>query len=162
MSQDTVSIAGLSIKRQDFAEVTEVNGGMLAHRKADGVFGLGFHKHAVNLAVPPFYNMISQGLLSEPVVAFYFAHTSQDGDESEITIGGINSDHYGGDLINLPLYRNNTWETEFDSIAFGDWTTELNGTGAAIDTGSFMIDLPSAISDYMYDPLYPFFCLPRD
>jgi len=153
MSQDTVSIAGLSVKMQDFAEATDVNGGLLVHRKADGVLGLGFHKHAVNLAVPPFYNMISQGLLSEPVIAFYFGHASHDGDESEITFGGINNDHYSGDLVKLSLHRNNTWETEFNSIAFGDWTTELNGTGAAIDTGAFMIDLPSAISDLMYDLL---------
>ena len=150
MSQDTISIAGLSVQMQDFAEVTDASGDLLVHRKADGVLGLGFHKQAVNLAVSPFYNMISQGLLSEPIIAFYFGHASHGGDESEITLGGINDDHFSGDLVELSLHRNNTWESELNSIAFRDWNTELNGTGAGFDTGAFMIDLPSAISDLMY------------
>lgn len=151
ISQDTVSIGGLSVNSQDFAEATDVNGEQFVYGKRDGVFGLSFQEHAVNLVVPPFYNMINQGLLSEPVFAFYFGNASREGDEAEMTLGGTNSDHYSGDLVELPLRRNVTWETVFDSITFGDWTAELNCTGASIDTGASMIVLPSPLADLMYD-----------
>ena len=136
---------------QDFAEATDVNGEQFVYGKRDGVFGLSFQKHAVNLVVPPFYNMINQGLLSKPVFAFYFGNASREGDESEITFGGTNNDHYSGDLVKLPLRRDITWETDFDSITFGDWTVELNCTGASIDTGTSMIDLSLPLADLMYD-----------
>lgn len=151
MSQDTVSIGGLSINLQDFAEATDVNGEQFVYGKGDGVLGLSFQRHAVNLVVPPFYSMINQGLLSEPVFAFYFGNASREGDEAEITFGGTNNDHYSGDLVKLPLRRDITWETDFDSITFGDWTAELNCTGASIDTGASMIDLPTPLADLMYD-----------
>jgi saccharopepsin len=147
---------------QDFAEATDVNGEQFVYGKRDGVLGLGFPKHAVNLVVPPFYNMINQGLLSEPVIAFYFGNASQDGDESEITFGGINNNHYSGDLIKLSLRRGIPWETEFNSITFGDWTTELNCATASIDTGSSMIVLPSALAELMYDRSKFLFCLNPD
>ena len=146
-----VSIGGLRVNMQDFAEATDVNGEQFVYGKRDGVLGLGFQKHAVNLVVPPFYNMINQGLLSKPVFAFYFGNASHEGDEAEVTFGGINNDHYSGDLVKLPLHDDATWELDFDSITFGDWTAELNCTGASIDTGGSMIDLPSPLADLMYD-----------
>ncbi len=146
-----MSVGGLAVKMQDFAEATDVNGEQFIYGKRDGVFGLSFQEHAVNLVVPPFYNMINQGLLSEHVFAFYFGNASLEGDEAEITFGGTNKDHYSGDLVKLPLRRDGTWETYLDSITFGDWTAELNCTGASIDTGGSMIDLPSPLADLMYD-----------
>lgn len=134
---------------QDFAEATDVRGEQFIYGKRDGVFGLSFQGHAVNYVIPPVYNMISQGLLSEPVVSFYFSDTSREGDESEITFGDTNNDHYIGDLVELPLRRGITWETDFDSITFGDWTAELKCTGASIDTGGTMIGLPSFLADPM-------------
>lgn len=137
---------------QDFAEATEVRGEQFVYGKRDGVLGLSFQKHAVNLVVPPFYNMIDQGVVSEPVFAFYFGNASQEGDQSEITFGGTNSDHYSGDLVTLSLRHGFTWETYFDSITFGDWTIELNDTGASIDTGGSLVGLPSPLIELMYDP----------
>lgn len=150
-----MSIGGLSVNMQDFAEATNVTGEQFVYGKRDGVFGLSFQKHAVDLAVPPFYNMIDQGLLSEPVFAFYFSNASHEGDEAEITFGGINHDHYSGDLVELPLRGDVTWEIDLDSITFGDWTVEVNCTGASIDTGGSMIGLPSPLPELMYDLSIP-------
>ena len=136
---------------QDFAEATDETGEGFVYGKRDGILGLSFHMHAVNLVVPPFYNMINQGSLSQPVFAFYFSDANREGDKSEFTFGGINNDHYSGDLVELHLRRENTWEVEFTSITFGEETAELVGTGASIDTGASMITLPWALADLMYD-----------
>ena len=37
----------------------------------DGISGLGFDTLAVADVIPPFYNMISQGLVDEPVFSFW-------------------------------------------------------------------------------------------
>jgi saccharopepsin len=149
MSQDTLRIGELSIMERDFAEATKETGRGPAFWKMDGVFGLGYAAAAVNLAVPPFYNMINQGL-TEPVFAFYFSDAHGEDDIGEITFGGINHHHYTGDLTTLPIRHKPTWETIFTSITFGNWTAELNDTGAAIDTGASMIVLPSTLSTLMY------------
>jgi saccharopepsin len=154
MSQDTLRVGELVVMMQDFAEATKEIGQGYAHFKMDGVFGLGYDTAAVNLAVPPFYNMINQGL-PEPVFAFYFSDARREDDESEITFGGINHHHYTGDLVTLPIRHKPTWETIFTSITFGDWTAELENTGASIDTGASMINLPTTLSTLMYATTRP-------
>jgi saccharopepsin len=155
ISQDTLSIGGLSVSMQDFAEATDETGESFIYGKQDGLLGLSFHMHAVNFVVPPFYNMINQGLLSKPVFAFYFSDAYREGDEAEFTFGGINNDHYSGDLVKLPLRRENTWEVDFTSIMFGGEAAELTGVGASIDTGASMITLPSALAELMYGLAHP-------
>ncbi|KAJ9607308.1 aspartic proteinase precursor [Cladophialophora chaetospira] len=145
MSQDILRLGEHSILYQDFAEATVATGAGPAYWKMDGVFGLGFAAAAVNMAVPPFYNMIDQGL-TEPVFSFYFADVDAEEDEGEVIFGGVNHDRYDGDLTTLPIREKPTWETTFTSITLGIWTTELTDTGAAIDTGTEMIILPSNVS----------------
>ena len=155
MSQDTLSIGGLSVLMQDFAEATNEIGESHEYMKQDGTLGLGYQGHAVNLTVPPFYNMMTQGLLTKPIFAFYFGDARLDGDESEFTFGGINSDHYRGELVQLPLVLQDIWDVDFGAVAFGEETAELTGMHASIDTGASMITLPSALTDLMYDYLHP-------
>ncbi len=151
MSQDTLRIGEFSILEQDFAEAIKETGPGPAFWKMDGVFGLGFPAAAVNLAIPPFYNMIDQGL-TQPVFSFYFSDARRENDVSEVTFGGINHDHFAGDLITFPIRDKPTWETTFTSMLFGNWTTELVDTGAAIDTGASFTILPSKVSQMLYAP----------
>merc|ERR1712054_44836 len=81
-SQDTVQIGDLKIKDQLFAEATSEPGLAFAFGRFDGIMGLGYDTISVNHIVPPFYNMIDQGLLDGPVFAFYLGDAN-NGDESE-------------------------------------------------------------------------------
>lgn len=148
MSQDTFQIGDLKVKNQDFAEATSEPGLAFAFGRFDGILGLGYDTISVNKIVPPFYNMLDQGLLDEPVFAFYLGDTN-DGSESEAIFGGVNEKHYEGKLTKIPIRRKAYWEVDLDAITFGDATAEMDNTGVILDTGTSLIALPSTIAELL-------------
>jgi len=120
-----------------------------AFGRFDGILGLGYQSIAVESVVPPFYNMIDQGYLDEPVFAFYLGDANVEGDDSEVTFGGVNKDHYSGKFTKLPLRRKAYWEVDLDAITFGGQTAELEGTGAILDTGTSLLTLPSTLAELL-------------
>ncbi|CUS20398.1 LAQU0S01e05710g1_1 [Lachancea quebecensis] len=150
ISQDTLSIGDLTIPKQDFAEATSEPGLAFAFGKFDGILGLGYDTISVDKVVPPVYKAISDGLLDEPRFAFYL-NNADDSEEStgEVTFGGIDSSKYKGNITWLPVRRKAYWEVKFDGIGLGDEYAELEGTGAAIDTGTSLIALPSGLAEVL-------------
>ncbi|KAI2793110.1 Vacuolar protease A [Penicillium oxalicum] len=149
VSQDTLKIGDLDIKHQDFAEATQEPGLAFAFGRFDGILGLGFDTISVNKMVPPFYNALDQGLLDEPVFAFYLGDTNKEGDDSVATFGGVDKSHYTGEMINIPLRRKAYWEVDFDAITLGHNTAELEDTGVILDTGTSLIALPSTMAELL-------------
>lgn len=172
VSQDTVSIGDLKIKNQLFAEATEEPGLAFAFGRFDGILGLGYDTISVNRIVPPFYSLIDQDLIDEPVFAFYLGDTAgKDEGASEAVFGGIDESHYTGKLTEIPLRRKAYWEVDFNSISFGDETAELSETGVILDTGTSLIALPSTLADLLnkemgakkgYNGQYSIDCSARD
>jgi saccharopepsin len=93
--------------------------------------------------------MLDQGLLDEPVFAFYLGDTANGDGESEATFGGVNEDHYTGKLTKLPLRRKAYWEVDLDAITFGKDSAELENTGVILDTGTSLIALPSTLAELL-------------
>lgn len=146
VSKDDVTIGDLKIKGQDFAEATNEPGLAFAFGRFDGIFGLGYDTISVNHIVPPFYQMVNQKLIDEPVFAFYLG----SGDEgSEVVFGGVDEKHYEGKIEYIPLRRKAYWEVDIDSIAFGDEEAELENTGAILDTGTSLNVLPSDLAELL-------------
>ena len=135
------------IKHQDFAEATKEPGLAFAFGKFDGIMGMGYDTISVNHIVPPFYNMLSQGLLDEPVFSFRLGSSDQDG--GECVFGGIDQNAYTGKLTYVPVRRKGYWEVELEGIAFGDEELELENTGAAIDTGTSLIVMPTDVAEML-------------
>jgi saccharopepsin len=144
ISQDILQIGDLKIKHQDFGEATEEPGFAFAFGRFDGILGLGYDSIAVNHVTPPFYNMIDQGLLDEPVFAFYIGG---DGDDSEAVFGGVDENHYSGKMVKIPLRRKAYWEVDLDAITFGGETAEFDNTGVILDTGTSLIALPVTLAE---------------
>ncbi|CAG8972594.1 hypothetical protein HYALB_00005363 [Hymenoscyphus albidus] len=149
VSEDVMTIGDLKVKSQLFAEATNEPGLAFAFGRFDGILGLGFDTISVNKIVPPFYNMVEQGLLDEPVFAFYLGDANSEGDESEAVFGGVNKDHYTGKITEIPLRRKAYWEVDLDAITFGDSTAELDNTGVILDTGTSLIALPSTLAELL-------------
>ncbi|KIM29549.1 hypothetical protein M408DRAFT_15890 [Serendipita vermifera MAFF 305830] len=147
VSQDVMTIGDLTIKKQDFAEATKEPGLAFAFGKFDGILGLAYDTISVNHITPPFYNAIDQGLLSEPVFTFRLGSSEEDGGEA--VFGGIDSSHYTGKITYVPVRRKGYWEVELESVAFGDDVLELENTGAAIDTGTSLIVMPTTIAEML-------------
>ncbi|KAJ6143394.1 hypothetical protein N7471_002847 [Penicillium samsonianum] len=149
VSRDTLQIGDLKVEGQDFAEATNEPGLAFAFGRFDGILGLGYDTISVNKMIPPFYHMINQKLVDEPVFAFYLGDASKDGDNSEATFGGIDKSHYTGELIKIPLRRKAYWEVELNSIALGNNVAELENTGVILDTGTSLIALPSTMAELL-------------
>ena len=149
VSEDTVKIGDLKLEHQQFAEATSEPGLAFAFGRFDGILGLGFDSISVNKIVPPFYNMLNQKKIDKPVFAFYLGDANKEGQDSVATFGGVDKDHYTGELVKLPLRRKAYWEVDFDSIALGDNVAELDNTGVILDTGTSLIALPSTLAELL-------------
>ncbi|KDR83702.1 hypothetical protein GALMADRAFT_262074 [Galerina marginata CBS 339.88] len=147
VSNDWLTIGDLAIKGQDFAEATKEPGLAFAFGKFDGILGLGYDTISVNHITPPFYNMVDQGLLDEPVFSFRIGTSEDDGGEA--IFGGIDTSAYKGTIDYVPLRRKAYWEVELEKFSFGDDELELESTGAAIDTGTSLIVLPVDIAEML-------------
>ncbi|KAG9092194.1 Vacuolar protease A [Ceratobasidium sp. 370] len=84
------------------------------------------------------------GLLNEPLFTF---RVGDQPDGGEAVFGGIDPSHYKGKIHYVPVRRKAYWEVELESVSLGDDTLELENTGAAIDTGTSLIALPSDIAE---------------
>ncbi|KAI2631127.1 aspartic peptidase domain-containing protein [Xylaria nigripes] len=148
VSQDVVTVGDLKIKGQDFAEATSEPGLAFAFGRFDGILGMGFDRLSVDGIVPPFYQMVNQKLIDEPVFAFYLS-AENGGDDSEVVFGGVDEDHYTGKITEIPLRRKAYWEVDLDSISFGGETAELDNTGVILDTGTSLIALPTDLAELL-------------
>jgi saccharopepsin len=147
VSNDDFSIGDLTVKNMDFAEATKEPGLAFAFGKFDGILGLAYDTIAVAHVVPPFYYLLNKGLLDEPVFAFRVGRTEEDGGEA--TFGGIDHSAYKGKLTYAPVRRKAYWEVELDKIRFGNDELDLDNTGAAIDTGTSLIALPTDMAEML-------------
>ncbi|XBW35942.1 hypothetical protein QEN19_001514 [Hanseniaspora menglaensis] len=151
ISSDTLKIGELEISGQDFGEATSEPGLTFAFAKFDGILGLGYSTIAVDGVVPPIYNAIDQGLLKKPLFSFYMGNNT-NGDEDSVTggvatFGGIDHDHYEGDITWLPIRRKAYWEVNFDGIGLGNDYALLQNHGIIADTGTSLITLPSELAE---------------
>ncbi|ANB11073.1 proteinase A [Sugiyamaella lignohabitans] len=149
VSQDTLKIGSLTIPNQDFAEITSEPGLAFAFGKFDGILGLAYDTISVNHIVPPIYNAIKDKLLDENKFSFHLGDTAKSAAGGTATFGGIDEDLFEGKLTYLPLRRLAYWEVPFDSIALGNEVADLEDTGAAIDTGTSLLALPSGLAEIL-------------
>ncbi|KII95161.1 hypothetical protein PLICRDRAFT_48125 [Plicaturopsis crispa FD-325 SS-3] len=147
VSNDHITIGDLTLKSTDFAEATKEPGLAFAFGKFDGILGLAYDTISVNHITPPFYAMINQGLLDSKVFSFRIGSSEEDGGEA--VFGGIDHDAYTGKITYVPVRRKAYWEVELEKISFGDDDLELENTGAAIDTGTSLIAVPTDVAEML-------------
>ncbi|KAG4301194.1 hypothetical protein PCK1_002504 [Pneumocystis canis] len=149
ISTDKLCVGDITIESQDFAEAVTEPGLTFAFGRFDGIFGLGYSTISVNQITPPFYNMIQQNALEEPLFAFWIGDLSDGVEGGECTFGGLDSNHYEGSVTYIPVRRKAYWEVSLISFSYGNDLIKLENTGAILDTGTSLIIMPTVIADLL-------------
>nr|XP_016938877.1 lysosomal aspartic protease [Drosophila suzukii] len=144
LSVDYVSFAGLTVKNQTFGEVTTEQGTNFVDAYFDGILGMGFPILAVDGVTPTFQNMVSQGLIQNPVFSFFLRDNgSVVNYGGELILGGSDPSLYSGGLTYVDVIQAAYWKFQTDSIKIG--STLISTYDAAIaDTGTSLIIAPIA------------------
>lgn len=141
VSADTVTFGGVTVKKQLFAEITEVTGLGPAYDKFDGILGLGFDSIAVNQIPTLFGRLVATKAIEEPVFSFYLG-TDADG---ELMVGGSDPERYTGSISWVPLESKTYWQVALDAFTVDGPGGKVGASGRAsaiVDTGTTLLVLP--------------------
>jgi saccharopepsin len=149
ISNDVLGVGDIVVKSQDFGESVKEPGLTFAFGKFDGIFGLAYDRISVKGVVPPFYNMVNDHLLDEPVFSFWLndAKNEVGGVGGELVFGGVDQSRFNGNIHWAPVRRKGYWEVELEKVVFDGEEVEMEDTGAAIDTGTSLLAVPTMVAD---------------
>jgi len=148
LSQDTLSLGGLSVKNQVFAEATGLPGLTFAVAKFDGILGMAFQSISVDNVVPPWYNLLTQHLVQNQLFSFWLSKNPRGSNGGELILGAIDDSYYTGIITYVPLTSKTYWQFKVDDFLLGGtslgYCPGANGCAAIADTGTSLIAGPMA------------------
>ncbi|XP_057462718.1 aspartic proteinase A1-like isoform X2 [Actinidia eriantha] len=146
-SEDSVKVGNLVVKNQEFIEATSEPGITFMVAKFDGILGLGFREISVGDAIPLWYNMVTQGLIKEPVFSFWLNRNAEEEEGGEIVFGGVDQNHYKGKHTYVPVTQKGYWQFNMGDVLIGGKPTGYCGTGcsAIADSGTSLLAGPTSV-----------------
>lgn len=140
LSQDTTSIAGLTVTKNKFAELN-VNAVSLC-----AIVGLGFQNLAVDGVMPFLQQVHLENPDVEPDFAFYLAEDPNH-ESGELVLGGADPADFSGKLVTAPVIPatpglnlgNPFWQVAASITVAGQYGGTYAVPGAVIDSGTTMI-----------------------
>ncbi|KAK2894081.1 napsin-A [Channa argus] len=140
ISEDVVSIAGLSVPGQQFAEAVKQPGLTFAVARFDGVLGMAYPSISVASVTPVFDMAMAAKLLPQNIFSFYISRDPKEPVGGELILGGTDPQYYSGDLYYVNVTRKAYWQITMKGVGVGDQLTLCKaGCQAIVDTGTSLI-----------------------
>ncbi|GAA6060783.1 hypothetical protein JCM10212_005432 [Sporobolomyces blumeae] len=156
LARDTVTVGSISVPKQIFALASTL-APVIESLPSDGIMGMAFSTIASSGAPTPFENMISNSLVSQPYFGVYFQRARDLTSQSRGTIGGgelcvgcYDSGKFSGTLNWVPVTSQGYWSVKSDGIAVDGQVVSGTSMTAAIDTGTSLIYVPTAVASALY------------
>lgn len=129
---DKLTIGGLTVKNQIFAEVTDASGFGVALKlgRIDGILGLSFPVLSTNYVPTVFQNAWEQKLVHKNEFAFYLGDSRPGMDE--LLLGGTDPKHYIGEFQYVPVIEKTHWEIQMSEFSVDEINFVSNGETSAI------------------------------
>ncbi|XP_024081393.1 aspartic proteinase A2-like [Cimex lectularius] len=152
LAQDTLTIGNMSVRNQEFGETTLETQAPFGWAQFDGIFGLSFQSLSVQDVVPPFVNMMRQGLVEKGKFSFYLGRNPDDEVGGELVFGGVNEDKVDvKTLKSFNITSDRFWKVKIDGIESEDRKWYTSGCQAIVDSGtSFIVGPADVINDLLY------------
>ncbi|KAH8352877.1 hypothetical protein KR084_006988 [Drosophila pseudotakahashii] len=144
-SQDTVNIAGFSVKNQVFAEITDAPETAFLKSQFSGILGLGFSSIAINSITPPFFNLVAEGLVKKAVFSIYLNRNGTNAvNGGELILGGADSGLYSGCLTYVPVSSAGYWQFTMSKARVNNFEF-CDKCEAILDVGTSLIVVPEKV-----------------
>ncbi|XP_069696622.1 pepsin A-like isoform X2 [Periplaneta americana] len=149
-AQDTLRIGKIAVKNQVFGEAETSTSGF-ASNALDGILGLAFESLVHGDGLPVFYNMVEQGLVTEPIFTFCKSIISVG---NKVTCRGCHAIVDSGttlirgpeeyikdvnDLIGAEPYESGQYKVTCDITQLPDVTFNINGNSVTIPPINYVL-----------------------
>ncbi|WVQ94938.1 hypothetical protein IAU59_002027 [Kwoniella sp. CBS 9459] len=152
LAQETVSLANTQISGQYFGAVSSESSDFQGNPNS-GVLGMAFS--AISSSGKPTYfeNLISTKSVSSPLFGFHLTRRQAQG--SQLCIGCYDSSKFTGGISWIPVISQTYWSVSMTSFsANGGRSNALSSSLiGAVDTGTTLIYVPTAIADQFYSQI---------
>ncbi|SAL95076.1 hypothetical protein [Absidia glauca] len=154
VGKDTLHIGELSHSNQTVGLALLESPSFAKNNYMDGIFGLSFPSLSLtkqsNSIIMDMYNKKE---IDEPVVGMYLGRT-RDGGKGEATFGGVNPEHFSGELEYIDVTRKRYWQVDFGGVEIdGTLHTSSFANQAMIDTGTTLAILPTTLVQAIHDAI---------
>ncbi|CAG8565381.1 12377_t:CDS:1 [Ambispora leptoticha] len=146
---DDVSVAGAVSKGQTFGLSTKMSDDFRTD-EADGILGMALDQISTQKAKTPFTQLVAQNAVKDSVFGFFLGR-QKDGSNSQLTLGGVDSSKFTGQLKYNKLVNSvGFWEIALDDASVNGKPLGFSKKTAIIDTGTTLLIAPPADADAIH------------
>jgi len=147
---DTITQGSYTVTNQAFAVVNRATSGLLSG-DVSGIMGMAFQSLASTNSAP-FWQSAKIDTFAFGITRFVNISSATDVEPGGVmTLGGINTTLFQGDVTYIPLKSQSYWLIAMDSVSInGQILAGSQSNAVAIDTGTSLIGAPTAIVAAVY------------